>query len=103
MRPEKGFPTSKGLLLNKAADILSDLSVDIEALGSELCGDAEVVTRHASLLQSIDLIAQKQRYLATLIRADDPEGEIDDIGLEDLREELSNVFWQDFCAEQRQA
>jgi hypothetical protein len=70
------------------AVVLEELSQEVEALGAALCGDAEIVTRHLGTLQTIDLIAQKQRSLAALLEADCPETEIEKIAIDTLRDRL---------------
>lgn len=50
---------------------LHALAVAIEDIGAGLCADPAVIAAHIALLQSIDLIAQRQRALADLMRADD--------------------------------
>ena len=43
------------------AVVLEELSQEVEALGGALCLDMDIAMRHLDTLQSIDLIAQKQR------------------------------------------
>lgn len=71
--------------LTTVADVLHELSAEIEALGTVLCEDMAVLTQHTRTLQAIDLIAQKQRWLATLLRADCPLSAVNTIGVEDLK------------------
>jgi hypothetical protein len=84
--------------LRAIADVLQDLSLDIEGLGTTLCANADFVQRHVQELQLIDLIAQKQRSLAGLLRADCPKRAMSEICLDDLRERLSELVdtegWQ---------
>lgn len=77
--------------LSAVADALLDLSLDIEMLGTALCANAEVVQRHVEELQAIDLIAQKQRSLAALLRADCPRSALSDISLDELRTRLHEL------------
>jgi len=72
--------------LTTVADVLCELSGEIEGLGATLCTDPAIIARHVAQLQSIDLIAQKQRWLATMLRADCPLSAVDTIGVEALRE-----------------
>ena len=51
------------------AEVLGELGSEIEALGEVLCRDEDFAARHMRELQAIDLIAQKQRALASLIGA----------------------------------
>ncbi|MDE1915780.1 MAG: hypothetical protein KGJ57_05655 [Sphingomonadales bacterium] len=71
--------------LTTVADVLQELAGEIEMLGTTLCMDADVLGRHIGTLQSIDLIAQKQRWLATLLQADCPLDAVDTIGVETLK------------------
>jgi len=70
------------------AVVLEELSQEVEALGAALCCDMDVAMRHMDTLQSIDLIAQKQRSLARLLDADCPESEVEKIAIDTLRERL---------------
>ena len=72
----------------RIAAVLEDLSREVEALGAALCADMAIAMRHLDTLQTIDLIAQKQRSLAALLSADCPEAEIETIALDALRERL---------------
>ena len=72
--------------LTTVSDVLNELSGEIEDLGAALCTDPAIITRHVAQLQSIDLIAQKQRWLATMLRADCPLAAVDTIGVEALRQ-----------------
>jgi hypothetical protein len=56
--------------LAAVADILAEMSEDLEHLGATLCGNAAVANEHILELQVIDMIAQKQRALAELFRAE---------------------------------
>lgn len=71
--------------LATVADVLNELSCEIEMLGALLCADPAIITRHVAQLQSIDLIAQKQRWLAAMLLADRPHSVVDMIGVEALR------------------
>lgn len=68
--------------------VLEELAQEVETLGASLCGDIDVAMRHMDSLQSIDLIAQKQRSLARLLNADCLETEVERIGLDILRERM---------------
>jgi len=70
------------------AVVLEELSQEVEALGASLCGDMDIAMRHMDSLQAIDLIAQKQRSLASLLDADCPESEVEKIAIDVLRERL---------------
>ena len=77
--------------LRAVAEVLLDLSLDIETMGTTLCADADFVERHVHQLQLIDLVAQKQRSLAKLLRADCPKSAVSEICLDDLRARLSEL------------
>ena len=70
------------------ADILAELGDDIERLGETLCLDPAVTARHSTALQGIDLIAQKQRGLASFLRAECPVSASATLDLEALRSRL---------------
>ena len=70
------------------AEVLEELSREVEALGSSLCGDMDIAMRHMDTLQAIDLIAQKQRSLAAVLNADCVVEGVESIGLEKLRERM---------------
>jgi len=71
--------------LTTVSDILRELAGEIEELGTVLCLEPSLVQRHMGTLQAIDLIAQKQRWLATLLKADCPLSAVSTIGVEALR------------------
>jgi hypothetical protein len=91
MTGEEVLPPENGPHLKAVADVLMDLSLDIEMLGTVLCGNAEVVQRHMQELQTIDMIAQKQRSLANVLRSDCPRSALSDISLEELRLRLHEL------------
>jgi CheY-like chemotaxis protein len=70
------------------AEVLEELSQEVEALGASLCGDMDIAMRHMDTLQAIDLIAQKQRSLAAVLNADCVVEGVERIGLEKLRERM---------------
>ena len=51
----------------------------------------ELMQQHVQELQTIDLIAQKQRSLAALLRADCPRSALSDICLDDLKSRLHEL------------
>ena len=71
------------------AEVLIELSGEIEGLGAQLCADPALILRHLAPLQAIDMIAQKQRWLATLLRAECPVSAVDSISVDALRERLA--------------
>ena len=70
------------------AVVLEELSQEVEALGGALCVDMDIAMRHLDTLQSIDLIAQKQRSLASLLVSDCLETGIEQIAIDTLRERM---------------
>ena len=86
--PNDGTGSGTGHLI-AVAEVLIELSAEIEGLGAQLCGDPALITGHLSSLQAIDLIAQKQRWLATLLLADCPITAVNSIAVDALRERLS--------------
>ncbi len=87
-----GGPLLSGPHIRAIADVLLDLSLDIETLGTILCGNADVVQRHVQELQTIDLIAQKQRSLAAILQAECPDTAMSSIGLDGLRSRLYELL-----------
>ena len=74
--------------LAEASAILDELSAEIEELGARLCGDPGIAAAHMTELQAIDLIAQKQRWIADLVRAECPASAVDSINVELLQQRL---------------
>ena len=85
-----GEAASPGHLI-AVAEVLVELSDEIEALGAQLCVDPAILARHLAPLQAIDLIAQKQRWLATLLLADCPVSAVASIAVDALRDRLAPV------------
>lgn len=81
--------------LGAVADILGELGNEVEELGVRLCCDPDVAARHIEALQAFDLIAQKQRGLAALLRADCPVTALAELGLEELKQRLGSPFDRD--------
>ena len=71
--------------LTAMAEVLGELGNEIEALGEVLCRDESFAARHMRELQAIDLIAQKQRALASIVAAGFSETEMGRISLDALR------------------
>ncbi|SLJ86391.1 hypothetical protein [Novosphingobium mathurense] len=67
------------------AEVLNELGSEVEALGEVFCRDAAFAGRHMRELQAIDLIAQKQRVLASILTAGFSEQEMRRISLDALR------------------
>ena len=74
-----------------AARVLSDLSEEIEQLGTALCIDPAIVGKHLKELQAIDLISQKQRLIARLLEADCPASAVSGIELEQLAQQWRSL------------
>lgn len=66
------------------AEVLLELGSEVEALGELLCRDETFAARHVRELQAIDLIAQKQRVLASIIASGFSEEEMRRISLDAL-------------------
>lgn len=73
------------------AQMLAEIGAEMEALGEALCHDPDFATRHMVELQAIDLIAQKQRSLASLLEADCPVSAVAQVGLEDVASRLRRL------------
>lgn len=74
------------------AEVLGELGSEIEALGEVLCRDEDFAARHMRELQAIDLIAQKQRVLATILAAGFSASEMRSISLEALRHRFAGFI-----------
>lgn len=70
---------------DRIAEILHELSGEIDALGAQLCRDPAFVSAHMEALQAIDLIAQKQRSLAQMLLAECPVSAVAGLGLDELK------------------
>lgn len=77
------------LHLGRVAAVLEGLAHEIEALGHDLCGDPDLLARHLGELQRFDRIAQFQRELARVLRADCHQSALDQLRMEELVELLS--------------
>ena len=71
--------------LSVVAEVLIELSAEIEVLGTALCRDPGFAGTHLKELQAIDLISQKQRTLAILLETGFCERVVDGIGIKELR------------------
>lgn len=70
------------------AVVLDELAEEVEALGAALCCDMDIAMKHMDKLQAIDLIAQKQRSLGSLLVAECPSEEVERIAIDVLRDRL---------------
>ncbi|MFM5907145.1 MAG: hypothetical protein ACKOPO_06120 [Novosphingobium sp.] len=77
-------PDEARLQISAVAEILAEISDEIEALGAVLCQDPNFANRHMQELQAIDLICQKQKSLAMVLKADCPVTALSDVRLEEL-------------------
>ena len=73
------------------AEMLAELSCEVEGLGTALCSDAELAGRHMASLQAIDLLAQKLCGLAELLAADCPATGLARLRLDCLRDRFSHL------------
>ncbi|USI71718.1 gustatory receptor family protein [Sphingomonas morindae] len=83
-------------LYQAIADELDLLHQDIEALGAELCGDADFARRHMHHLQRLDEIGQRHNQLAQVLRATDPGAAARSVSLEALAGRLMSSGTPDF-------
>jgi len=74
-----------------AAELLIELSSEIEELGVMLCRDPEFARYHMRELQAIDLIAQKQRCIVELLSAHSVEDAFNRISLEQLKARIDAI------------
>jgi hypothetical protein len=77
------------------AEVLNELGAEIEALGEVFCRDAGFAGKHMRELQAIDLIAQKQRALATILAAGFSEAEMRRISLDALHARFCGFLGDD--------
>jgi len=75
--------------LNRVAAVLESLAYEIETLGHDLCGDPDMLARHIGELQRFDRIAQFQRELAGLLRADCHHTALSQLRMDELVELLA--------------
>jgi len=60
----------------------------LDIMGDSLASDGAVVVRHATSLQSVDIVGQMLGHIANVIRSSDPEGAVDLIGMSELKARL---------------
>ncbi|MCM8556225.1 hypothetical protein [Sphingomicrobium sediminis] len=60
----------------------------LEVMGDELSGDIDVITKHCTSLQTIDIVMQILGHIANVVRADDRQDAVDGIGMHDLKMKL---------------
>lgn len=96
MPPQSAFGSAKArVAVIRTADVLSELSGEVEALGASLCADPQVTACHINTLQQIDIIAQKLQGLANLLAADCPVSAVSDLSLESLRDRFDHLAVKD--------
>jgi hypothetical protein len=83
--------TPARLLALGAAELLAELSYEVESLCSSLCSDAALAARHLAALQAVDLVAQKLCGLAELLAAESPATGLARLRLESLRERFAHL------------
>jgi hypothetical protein len=79
---------TRELLDTRLADELAYVQRLLETVGDELITEPLFVQRHAQTLQGIDLASQILANVAAIITAEDREGAIERIGMEDMRARL---------------
>ena len=60
----------------------------LEAMGDELAADLDVITRHCTSLQTIDIVMQILGHIANVVRSDDRRETVESIGMHDLKMKL---------------
>lgn len=75
--------------LSRVAAVLDSLAHEIETLGHQLCGDPDLLVRFMGELQRFDRIAQFQRELAGLLRADCHQTALGQLRMDELAELLT--------------
>jgi len=81
-------PAARERLDSRLADELAYVQRLLETVGDELIAEPLFVQRHAQTLQGIDLASQILAHIAAIIVAEDRDGAIERIGMEDLRARL---------------
>ena len=77
-----------GNLDARLADELAYVQRLLESLGDEFIGEPAVVQRHHRALQGLDIASQILAHIASVIVAEDREGAVERIGMQDLRARL---------------
>lgn len=73
------------------AEMLAELSCEVEALGSALCADPAIAARNMAALQAIDLMAQKLCGLAEVLAAECHATALARLRLDCLRERFGHI------------
>ena len=61
----------------------------LDVTGNQLSADPIAVARHTRILQSLDIVGQILGHISGVIRSNDPETTVDEIGMSDLRARLT--------------
>ena len=88
--PRALTPTDDALSLRLAQE-LDYARRMLESMGDELCADPALVIRHATSLQSIDIIGQILGHVASVVRSSDRGGAVDRIGMCELKARLTRT------------
>ena len=79
---------SEDPLDHRIAEELETIGRRLDLLGDALAGDAALLHRHASQLQSIDLMRQMLRHLAQVVATEDKEQAVALVTLSELKGRL---------------
>lgn len=91
-RPAASAPppqASDDVLEQRIAEELQTIVRQLEQLGGTLAADPILLTRHATQLQSIDLMKQVIGHLARLVASADREAALDQVTLTELKGRLT--------------
>ena len=86
--PKALVPTDDQLRL-RLAEELEYARRMLDVMGDKLSGDAGVLMRHGTALQSVDIVGQILGHIANVIRSSDPDGAVDRIGMCELKARLT--------------
>ena len=87
-RPRALVPTDDRLRLRIAEELDSARRM-LNVTGDDLAGNPAVIARHATALQSFDIVGQMLGHLAAVIRSSDPEEAVERVGMTELKARLS--------------
>ena len=85
------YVTPTRLVALGTAEMLAEMSCEMEALGTSLCSDPGIASRNMATLQAIDLLAQKLCGLAEMLAADCPATALARVRLDCLRERFGHI------------
>lgn len=63
----------------------------LEAMGDDLVADDEVLMRHAKAIQAVDIVGQMLGHIANVVRAEDRNAAVQDIGMAQLKSRLDRT------------